>query len=236
MGQTLLLAPNVHWILIEDAKETSKLVDNLLRRLGLSHRSTQLCVPTPTDFKMDKPNWQKPRGVEQRNIALQWLRDNVPSSPYKHSIVFFMDDDNTYSTELFNEMNKIEPGRVGVWPVGLVGGLMVEKPILNKNTNEVIGFNSQWRPERPFPIDMAGFAISLDLILQNPEAMFSFTAERGYQESVILGFVTTRSNLQALANGCTEVLVWHTRTEEPKLGIEKKLNEKNIHSDAGMEV
>ena len=93
-----------------------------------------------------------------------------------------MDDDNTYSTDLFKEMNKIEEGRVGVWPVGLVGGLYTEKPILKDNI--VIGFNSLWRPERPFPVDMAGFAISGDLFLKFPEAAFSFEVDRGYQEQI----------------------------------------------------
>lgn len=52
-----------------------------------------------------------------------------------------MDDDNTYGTELFEDLKKIEPGKVAVWPVGLVGGLYVEKPVLDDN-HRVLGFNS----------------------------------------------------------------------------------------------
>lgn len=133
-----------------------------------------------------------------------------------------MDDDNTYSRELFAEMALIKPGKVGVWPVGLVGGLMVEKPVLNRD-NEVMGFNSAWRPERPFPIDMAGFAISADLIMDYPEASFSYDVQRGYQESEILRHLTVVRDLQPLANNCREILVWHTRTESPKLDAEMKL-------------
>lgn len=55
---------------------------------------------------------------------------------------------------------------VSVWPVGLVGGLMVEKPILNQTTGKVTGWNSAWRPDRPFPIDMAGFAVNLQHLLK----------------------------------------------------------------------
>lgn len=141
-----------------------------------------------------------------------------------------MDDDNVYSVELFDNIMKIPPSKVGVWPVGLVGGLMVEKPILDYN-GLVTGFNSAWHPERPFPIDMAGFAIAVDLLLDNQDAKFSFSVQRGYQESEILRHVTTREELIPLANNCTEVLVWHTRTEEPKLSAEKK-----IKSDVDMEV
>ena len=45
----------------------------------------------------------------------------------------------------------------------------------------VIGFNSAWKPERPFPIDMAAFAINITLILENPDAGFKYDVPRGYQ-------------------------------------------------------
>lgn len=147
-----------------------------------------------------------------------------------------MDDDNTYTVDLFKEMAKISPGRVGVWPVGLVGGLMVERPVLDDYGQKVIGFNSQWRPERPFPVDMAGFAISLDLLFTNKNALFSYEVERGFQETEILRQVTTLDQLQPMANQCREILVWHTRTEAPKLGSEEKLRRMNLKSDDGMEV
>lgn len=51
-------------------------------------------------------------------------------------------------------MSRIRRGSVGVWGVGLVGALAFEKPIVEGD--KVVGFNSAWRPERPFPIDMAG--------------------------------------------------------------------------------
>ena len=104
------------------------------------------------------------------------------------------------------QMRKIK--KVGVWPVGLVGGLMVEKPVLNQTTHKVSGFNSGWRPERPFPIDMAGFAINLGLLLDHPEAQFSLTVEGGYQESEILRHLITREELEPLADFCTKVRVF----------------------------
>lgn len=135
-----------------------------------------------------------------------------------------MDDDNSYSTELFDEMSKIRRGSVGVWSVGLVGALMVEKPEVEND--KVVGFNSMWRPERPFPIDMAGFAISCDLLEAHPNALFSYEVQKGYQESEILRHVTTREQLQPL--GTNKVMVWHTRTENPKFENELKLKKKNL--------
>jgi galactosylgalactosylxylosylprotein 3-beta-glucuronosyltransferase 3 len=147
-----------------------------------------------------------------------------------------MDDDNVYSIDLFNEMAKIQPGRVGVWPVGLVGALYVEKPILN-DEHKVVGFNSLWRPERPFPVDMAGFAISADLLIKHPEAKFTYEVQRGYQESEILRHVTVLEELQPLAKLCTQILVWHTRTEKTKLDGELKLEKQGKKpSDFGFEV
>lgn len=58
-----------------------------------------------------------------------------------------MDDDNSYSVELFEEMSKIQRSRVGVWPVGLVGAMYVEKPIVENG--KVVGFN-RWVIKKNF--------------------------------------------------------------------------------------
>jgi galactosylgalactosylxylosylprotein 3-beta-glucuronosyltransferase 3 len=129
--------------------------------------------------------------------------------------------------------------KASVWPVGLVGSLYYERPILDEK-GVVVGWSTGWRPERPFAVDMAGFAINLKLILDNPDAMFSFEVPRGYQESTILGAVITKEELEPKADMCSkvsldlitfngfflpligafsliQVYVWHTRTENPKL-------------------
>ncbi|XP_053680520.1 galactosylgalactosylxylosylprotein 3-beta-glucuronosyltransferase I [Anopheles nili] len=244
LSHVIRLVPNIFWVIVEDAAQSSVLVTNLLKRSGLQGRSVQLFAKTPTNFKLQgkDPNWLKPRGVEQRNTALKWIRERLKrvhsaneEAPSSQSVVYFMDDDNTYSVELFEEISKIERNKVGVWPVGLVGGLMVEKPVLNRD-GLVMGFNSAWKPERPFPLDMAGFAISSDLLLDNPQAQFSYEVERGYQESEILRHLTIALDMQPLANQCKDVLVWHTRTETPKLDAEKTLQKSGKKSNDGMEV
>jgi len=70
---------------------------------------------------------------------------------------------------------------------------------------KVIGWNSAWRPERPFPVDMAGFAINLKLFLKHPNAIFSWDVSRGFQESAILSKVTTVDKLEPMADNCTKV-------------------------------
>ena len=51
-------------------------------------------------------------------------------------MVYFADDDNTYTTQLFDEITRTR--KVSVFPVGLVGGVMVEKPLVDSNTGEMI--------------------------------------------------------------------------------------------------
>lgn len=80
---------------------------------------------------------------------------------------------------------------------------------------KVTGYRSGWKPDRPFAIDMAGFAINVDLILSKPEAQFSYKMEKGLQESEFLSYFTTKEDLEPLAENCTKVYVWHTRTEKP---------------------
>lgn len=46
----------------------------------------------------------KPRGVANRNAAVEWLRSNV-----KSGVVYFADDDNTYDIRLFEEVSPSIP-------------------------------------------------------------------------------------------------------------------------------
>ncbi|KAI5699273.1 hypothetical protein M8J75_000302 [Diaphorina citri] len=233
LSHTLMLVPKLHWIIVEDAPNKTELVTNLLHQSNINH--THLHALTPTQFKLKKkdPHWKKPRGVQQRNAALEWLR-LYRSGDNDKGIVYFADDDNVYSLKVFSEMRKIK--KVGIWPVGLVGGLKVEKPVVQDG--KVIGFNSMWAPQRPYPIDMAGFAINLDLMKKNENVKFSFDVQKGYQESAILSKVlSSAQELEPLAENCTKVYVWHTRTTDPTFPYEVVLQKnKKPASDRGIEV
>ncbi|KAL7076053.1 hypothetical protein ACQ4LE_004380 [Meloidogyne hapla] len=217
LGQTLANICNLFWIIVEDAELPSEFIDNLFNRLKI--KGVHLIAQTPADkkLKISEPRWKFPRGVEQRNSALLWIRKNLNS--WKRGIVYFGDDDNTYDWRLFDEMSKIR-NKIGVWPVGIVGGMLVETPLLEKTlTNYTVnGFNSRWRPERPFPMDMAGFAINVSLIHEHSTSLFSYKSPRGFMESHFLQSLDIKiEDLEPLAMQCTKVFVWHTRTQKSAL-------------------
>ncbi len=230
---TFTQVPNFHWIVIEDSPIKSELVTNLLARSGM--RYTHLNVGTPTNMKLrpNDPNWLKPRGVLQRNAGLSWIRQNVDPAKTKGT-VYFADDDNTYSLELFDEMRYTD--KVSVWPVGLVGYLRYESPIVKHG--KVTGWFTYWLPERPFAMDMAGFSLNLQLLFDYRDARFSFDVRRGELESALLGgFHLTLSDLEPKADNCTKVLVWHTRTEKASLKNENNFIAKGLTgSDLSIEV
>ena len=223
LSHTLLLTKNIHWILVEDSKYKTQLVTKFIKQLeSYGHLNvTQLNIVTPPEFKTrpTDPNWLKPRGVLQRNAGIDWLRNNVQLID-KKGVVYFADDDNTYSLKVFDEMRSTR--RVSVWPVGLVGGLIVETPIVSDG--KVIAWNTMWKKERQYPIDMSGFAVNLQLLLNKPKAYFSLKVSRGYQESFFIQqLIDSIDELEPKANNCSEILVWHTRTQSPNLKQESKL-------------
>ncbi len=94
--------------------------------------------------------------------------------------------------------------RVSVWPVGLVGGMKFERPIVNEQ-DKVTGWYAGWRPERPFAMDMAGFALNIELLHERPDVRFDITAKRGYLETSLLEKLVTMEELEPKADRCTKV-------------------------------
>ncbi|XP_029642929.1 galactosylgalactosylxylosylprotein 3-beta-glucuronosyltransferase 1 [Octopus sinensis] len=233
LSQTFLHIPNFHWIIVEDSSTKTTLVTNFLKESNLNY--THLNIKTPDNYKLKPtdPNWLKPRGVLQRNLALNWLRENIDINTQK-GVLYFADDDNTYSLKVFEEMRDTKV--VSVWPVGLVGGLRYEKPIIENG--KVVGWFTHWEPKRPFAMDMAGFAINLERIFHYKNALFTYKVPRGYQESVLLKHLgVTISDLEPKADLCTKILVWHTQTVRPKLKNEIEMKKKTGHgSDINIEL
>ena len=105
LANTFRQVAQLHWILVEDAAARSELVSRFLARAGLP--STHLHVPTPRRYK--RPGL--PRATEQRNAGLAWLRQRHGHQRAQPGVLFFADDDNTYSLELFQEVAAGPGGR-----------------------------------------------------------------------------------------------------------------------------
>lgn len=103
-SQTFLHLTNFHWIVVEDSEEKTHLVANLLEYSGLSYTHLNIKTPKPYQMGENDPSWLKPRGVEQRNVAIDWLMDNTHKEEIPSGVVYFADDDNTYSLKLFEEV------------------------------------------------------------------------------------------------------------------------------------
>ncbi|XP_037083747.1 galactosylgalactosylxylosylprotein 3-beta-glucuronosyltransferase P-like [Pollicipes pollicipes] len=194
--------PFVHWVVVEDAKVKTQTVVELLSRCGI--RYVHLLGKLPEEMRA-QPHWGRvPRGVSNRNTGLRWVRQHATDG-----VVYFADDDNTYDIRLFPELQRTR--RVSVFPVGLVSRQGVSSPVVKDG--RVVAFFDGWIGGRKFPMDMAGFAVSVDWLRQNPEAEMPYKA--GYEEDGFLKALNIgRDELEPLANNCSQILVWHTQTQK----------------------
>lgn len=87
-----LVPPPVLWIVVEMNSATDETA-GLLRRTGVMYRHL-VCNKNMTDVK--------DRGVHQRNVALEHIEKHKLDG-----IVYFADDDNIYSLELFRSLREI---------------------------------------------------------------------------------------------------------------------------------
>merc|ERR1719350_2123543 len=125
-------------------------------------------------------------------------------------VVYFGDDDNTYDIRLFKEMAQTK--QVSMFPVGFIGAQGISSPLVVQG--KVVGFSDDWFAQRKFPVDMAGFAVSLPFLkTRNAKAHQAMPYKAGYEEDMFLQNLSIQlEDIEPLAAGCTEVLVWHTKT------------------------
>ncbi|XP_068107649.1 galactosylgalactosylxylosylprotein 3-beta-glucuronosyltransferase 1-like [Hyperolius riggenbachi] len=215
ISNTFRLVPALHWIVVEDASEKTQLVTNFLSSCGIPY--THLNIRSPKDIR-------RARGTLQRNLGLSWLREIFYPEEDPPGVVYFADDDNTYSLELFEEMRYTK--KVSVWPVAFVGGQLYES--VNVSNGKVVGWLVKYAVKRSFAIDMAGFAVNLKLILEKPRAVFRLDVPPGYQEPSLLQDLVTLDELEPRAANCTKILVWHTKTLNPKVPLVKNSTKKTM--------
>ena len=93
---------------------------------------------------------------------------------------------------------------MGVWPVAFTGAARWAGPVCKGG--KVIRFHTNWGHFRPFPIDMAGFAINIKkLIIDFPRAVFVAKIQPGMLESSLLTQITSIEELEPIADNCSKV-------------------------------
>ncbi|XP_037718678.1 galactosylgalactosylxylosylprotein 3-beta-glucuronosyltransferase P isoform X1 [Drosophila subpulchrella] len=201
LGYTLKHVVNLLWLVIEDANATNPLVGHTLDRIGVPYE--YMVAPMPEKYKQTKR--AKPRGVSNRNRGLEYLRQHATEG-----VLYFADDDNTYDISIFEQMRYTT--KVAMWPVGLVTKTGVSSPIIKDG--KMVGYYDGWIGGRKYPVDMAGFAVSVKFLKERPNAQMPF--KPGYEEDGFLRSLAPLDNteIEFLADECRDILTWHTQTKK----------------------
>ena len=134
-----------------------------------------------------------------------------------------------YDERLFQEFVKIGKNKktiMGVLPVGLVGGGAWEGPVCFDGL--VTGYQSLYMPSRTFALDMAGFAFTVQALIDS-NAQFDQDWKPGTLETMFASIVAggktgplsgswsaqgpeIKVRVAPLGDDCGKVYVWHTKT------------------------
>ena len=170
-------------------------ISELLNRTSIP--SVHLLGPRPVTH-LDR---RSGRGVSNRLKSLEYLRETYTNTS-QEGVLYFADDDNAYDIRIFEEMRNTK--KVSVFPVGLIAKLGLSSPIVSNRTGKVIGFHDPFINRRKYAIDMAGFAVNLQLFLSRPKATMPYKV--GYEEDYFIKSLGIHFNdLEPKANNCTQV-------------------------------
>lgn len=168
-----------------------------------------------------KTNLTKPshRSILQRNVATAHIETHRLDG-----IVYFADDDNIYSVELFRQMREIR--RFGTWTVARLSGdkssIVLQGPICNGS--QVIGWHtdeSNGKSKR-FHAEMPGFAFNSTILWDpkrwhrptlDPIRQLDSVKESFWVSTLIEQMVEDESQMEGLMDNCSRVMVWHIDLE-----------------------
>ncbi|KAK6277685.1 hypothetical protein POUND7_018008 [Theobroma cacao] len=228
LGQVLrLVKPPLVWIVVEE-KVASFETAEILRKTGVMYRHV-VCTRNSSNVK--------DRGVHQRNAALEHIERHKLDG-----IVYFADDDNVYSLELFESLRTIS--RFGTWPVAMLAQsknkAILEGPVCNGS--QVIGWHTNEKSKRlrRFHVDMSGFAFNSTILWDpkrwgrpflNPTRQLD-TVKEGFQETTFIEqVVEDESQMEGAPPGCSRIMNWHLHLDTGNLVYPKGwLLQKNLES------
>ncbi|KAK4770493.1 hypothetical protein SAY87_031025 [Trapa incisa] len=187
---------------------------DILRKSGAVYRHL-VCKKNMTNVK--------DRGVHQRNTALEHIELHRLDG-----IVYFADDDNIYSMELFENLRQIS--RFGTWPIAMLAPFknkaILEGPVCNGS--QVTGWHTNEKSKRlrRFHVDMSGFAFN-STILWDPKRWRRptwdpirqlDTVKEGFQETTFIEqLVEDESQMEVVPPTCSRIINWHLHLDSQGL-------------------
>ncbi|XP_071704843.1 probable beta-1,4-xylosyltransferase IRX9H [Rutidosis leptorrhynchoides] len=210
LAQTLkLVEPPLLWVVVEMTSQSGE-TSELLRKSGVMYRHL-VCTKNTTEIKDSR--------VHQRNVALSHIEKHQLDG-----IVYFADDTNIYSTELFEHMRQIR--RFGTWPVAKLKASTRVATFVGPVCNgiQVIGWhtNNVMRRFHRFHADLAGFAFNSTILWDpvkwhrlNPQPIRHLdNVKDGFQVSTFIEqVVEDEAQMEGITDDCSKVLVWHLPIE-----------------------
>ncbi|CAK8568847.1 unnamed protein product [Lathyrus sativus] len=212
LSQTLkLVQPPLLWIVVEVNSQSEETSD-ILRSSGIMYRHL-VC-------KMNVTNTSH-KSILMRNVAIAHVETHRLDG-----IVYFADDDNVYSVDLFQQMREIR--RFGTWIVaklseGTSGGIVFQGPICNGS--EVIGWhtnNDSDRKSKRFHAEISGFAFNSTILWERKKwhrplleriRQLESAKENLWISMLIEQVVEDESQMEGLMNDCSRVMVWRIDLE-----------------------
>ncbi|CAN7988743.1 unnamed protein product [Ixodes pacificus] len=195
VAQSLMLTTAVFWIVVEDSENKTQVVSRIVKESGVPF--VHLLGPCPKNRRTPGHG----RGVSGRLRGLDWLRKHAALP----GVLYFADDDNSYDYRLFDEIRWTRA--VSVFPVGAIQKTGVSSPVVIGG--RVVDFYDPMRkPWRKFPVDMAGFAVNLRLVMGNDKLQMPYQA--GHLETAFLESLNiTIRDLEPLCENATKVISFH---------------------------
>ncbi|KAK6927378.1 Glycosyl transferase, family 43 [Dillenia turbinata] len=204
-----LIRPPMLWIVVEMTSQSTETAE-ILRKTGVMYRHL-VCIKNLSEI-IDS-------AIHQRNTALTHIETH-----HLDGIVYFADDDNVYSEDLFEQIRLIS--RFGTWRVAKLTESrskgFLDGPVCNGS--QVIGWhtNELTRGFRRFHAEMSGFAFN-STILWDPKRWHRPTLEpirqldtvkKSFQaSSFIEQVVEDESQMEGIPQNCNRVMVWHLHLE-----------------------
>ncbi|KAJ1283304.1 hypothetical protein BS78_03G118300 [Paspalum vaginatum] len=203
-----LVRPPLLWLVVERGTATRETAA-LLRGCGLMYRHL---VAAPAQ-----------RGARRRNAAL----DHVEQHRI-HGIVYFADEDNVYSLDLFRQLRTIRS--FGTWPVAMLGAgkskALLEGPVCDDS--RVIGWHTRGRNTTPrrFHANASGFAFNSTMLWDADKRAHQAwnyirmpdTPKHGFQETTFIEqLVEDETHMEGIPTGCSRIMNFNLHLEDKHL-------------------